>query len=397
MKTNADAVVIGGGVIGTAVAYYLSRKGLDVCSIERKGLADGTSGRCDGRVIVFDQIPGDSCKLAKMSLDMFPTLSDELGFDIKWSREGTILLTENEQEFEVAKRHAARMVEEEKLPYKVLDQKELREREPYVADDIVGALDITCDGSVNPMALTQGFSYGSKKNGATVEAYTSVTGIKLDDSGAVSRVVTDRGEIATKYVVNAAGVWTPVLGSMVGLKLPVKPRQGQILVTERHFGAVRNPVSELGYIMTRLESREYQRVMTPEMEKYGIAFNYEPTEAGTGLIGTSRTFVGYDVRVSKEVLKELAKRATRYFPAIKHVHAIRSYAGLRPHTPDHMPIISDTEIPGFFIATGHEGNGIGMAPITGELMACLITGEKTRINVEAFAWSRFTKQQRFSR
>jgi len=389
MKASADVVVVGGGAIGTSVAYYLSKKGLDVCSIERKGIADGTSGRCDGRVIVYDQVPGDSCRLAKMSLDMFPTLSDELGFDINWSQKGTILFAENEQEFEVARRHAAWMVEEEGLPYKILDKKEVREREPYIADDIIGGIDVTCDGNVNPMAMAQGFSYGAKKLGATVQSYTSVTDIRLDGSGAVSHVLTNRGEIATKNVVNACGVWASALGNMVGLDIPVKPRQGQIIVVERNFGAVRNPVSEFGYIMTRLESSEYQRIMTPEMKKYGIAFGYEPTEAATGLVGTSRTFVGYDVRVSKEVLKELAKRATRFFPALNQVHAIRSYAGLRPHTSDHMPIISDTEIPGYYIATGHEGNGIGMAPITGELIACIVTGDQPPTDPTPFSWSRF--------
>lgn len=389
MKKSADVVVVGGGTIGTAVTYYLAKKGVDVCSLERKGIADGTSGRCDGRVIVYDQVPGDSCRLAKMSLDMFSGLSDELGFDICWSREGTLLLMGNEQEYETAKKHCAAMVAEG-LPYKVLDRHEIHEREPHLADDVVGGLDVSCDGSVNPMALAQGFSYGSKQKGASVEAYTSVVDIKLDTAGSVSHVVTDRGTIATKQVVNAAGIWAPELGTMVGLDVPIKPRQGQLLVAERTYDVIRSPVTEFGYIMTRLESSEYQREMTPQMEKFGIAFAFEPTEAGTSLIGTSRCFVGRDIRTSTEVLRAIAKRAIRFYPALKDISAIRSYAGLRPHTPDHVPIISSTEIPGFFMATGHEGNGIGMAPITGELIANLICGEPTRIDVEPFAWSRLS-------
>lgn len=392
MKKSADVVVVGGGTIGTAVTYYLAKKGFEVCSIERKGIADGTSGRCDGRIIVYDQVPGDSCRLAKMSMDMFPGLSDELGFDISWSRKGTLLVTENEQEFEIAKKHCATMVAEG-LPYKVLDHHEIHDREPYLADDVVGALDVCCDGSVNPMALAQGFSFGAKKHGAIVDAYTSVVDVKLDSSGRVSHVVTDRGTIATKQVINAAGIWAPELGSMVGLDIPIKPRQGQLLVAERTFGVVRNPVSEFGYIMTRLESSEYKREMTPEMEKYGIAFAFEPTEAKTALIGSSRYFAGRDVKTSTEVLREIAKRAIRFYPAMKDINAIRSYAGLRPHTPDHVPIISATEIPGFFVATGHEGNGISMAPITGELITNILCDEPTMIDVEPFAWSRFSGEQ----
>ncbi|MBT4289393.1 MAG: FAD-binding oxidoreductase, partial [Deltaproteobacteria bacterium] len=89
MKNFVEIAVIGGGVIGTAITYYLAKAGFDVCLIERNGIAEGTSGRCDGRVIVYDQVPGESCRLAKMSLDLFPQLPDELGFDIGWSQEGT--------------------------------------------------------------------------------------------------------------------------------------------------------------------------------------------------------------------------------------------------------------------------------------------------------------------
>lgn len=389
MKKSADIVVVGGGTIGTAVTYYLAKKGLDVCSLERKGIADGTSGRCDGRVIVYDQVPGDSCRLAKMSLDMFPSLSDELGFDICWSREGTLLLMEGEQEFEIAKKHCASMVAEG-LPYILLDYNEVHDQEPHLSRDVVGGLDVTCDGSVNPMALAQGFSYGAKKLGATVEAYTTVTGIKLDPKGHVTQVITDRGPIATRQVVNAAGMWAPDLGKMVGLDIPIQPRQGQLLVVERTFPVVRQPVSEFGYIMTRLEKSDYQRTLTPEMEKFGIAFALEPTEAKTSLIGTSRSFVGRDKLTSTKVMRAMAQRATQFYPALKDINVIRSYAGLRPYTPDHSPIISRTEIPGFFIAAGHEGNGIGMAPITGELIANLVCDEATRINAGPFGWSRFS-------
>lgn len=386
---SSDVVVIGGGVVGTAITYYLAKRGREVCNLEQSGIASGTSGRCDGRITISDQVPGDSCRLAKTSLDMFAGLSAELDYDIEWSRHGTLLLMENEQEFESAKRHCARMAAAG-MPLEVIEQNELREREPHIADDVSGALDVTCDGSVNPMALAQGFSHAAQRLGATVDSHAKVIDIGRDRSGAVSHVVTEGGTIATRHIVDAAGMWAPDLGKMVGLDIPIKPRQGQILVVERGSGVVRHPVQEFGYIVTRLESSVYERVMTPEMKEFGIAFAYEPTEAGTGLIGTSRRFVGRDTSVSPAVLRELARRAIRFYPKLRDAHAIRSYAGLRPYTPDHLPIISGTEVPGFYIAAGHEGNGIVMSAVTGEIMACIVCGEATPVDVRPFTWTRFS-------
>jgi glycine/D-amino acid oxidase-like deaminating enzyme len=390
MKKSADVVVIGGGVIGTAVTYYLAQKGLDVCSIEKRGISDGTSSRCEGNVVVYDTLPGHDCKLAKSSLDMFPKLSNELSFDISWTQNGTLLLAESEEEFEIAKRHGRRMVTEEGLPYRAMDKYEIHDDEPLLSGDIVGGLEVGCDGSLNPMALAQGFSYAAKQNGAQVLTYTAVSDIKVDGRGQVGQVVTDRGNIATKCVVNAAGIWAPDIGKMVGLDIPIQPRQGHIIVGERAFPVARRAVSEFGYIMAKLGKSDYKRNVTPQMEQFGVALVLEPTEAQNFIFGSSRRFVGRDVSSNREVLQAIAQRAIRFFPAIRDINAIRSYVGCRPYTSDHAPIISGTEIPGFYIAAGHEGNGIGLAPITGELIANLVCDEATRINADPFGWSRFS-------
>ena len=146
--------------------------------------------------MVYDTLPGEDCKLAKLSLELFPGLSHELGFYISWTQTGTLLLVESEEEFEVAKKHGCRMVDEEGLPYKIMDKKEVHESEPLLAADVVGGLEVGCDGSLNPMALAQGFSYASKSYGADVLSYTSVIDIKTID-GEVAQVVTDQGSIST--------------------------------------------------------------------------------------------------------------------------------------------------------------------------------------------------------
>jgi sarcosine oxidase subunit beta len=125
------------------------------------------------------------------------------------------------------------------------------------------------------------------------------------------------------------------------------------------------------------------------MKKYGVALVFEPTEAQNFLIGSSRRFVGMDTSCHIEVLRAMAQRAIRFFPVIKDIKVIRSYAGLRPFTPDHLPIISETEVPGFYVAAGHEGDGIGLSLITGKLISQMICDEALEIPIEALKLSRF--------
>jgi glycine/D-amino acid oxidase-like deaminating enzyme len=180
------------------------------------------------------------------------------------------------------------------------------------------------------------------------------------------------------------------------LEIPVKPRQGQMLVSERTFPVARRKVMEFGYMMAKFEGGNYARNVTSEMEKFGVALVFEPTEAQNFLIGSSRRFVGADTSCDVRVLRAMAQRAIRFFPAIKDINVIRSYAGLRPYTPDHLPIISKTQVGGFYVAAGHEGDGIGLSLITGKLVTQMICGDPLAINVDPLKLSRFQKEGRAS-
>jgi sarcosine oxidase subunit beta len=289
---------------------------------------------------------------------------------------------------EVAKTFCAQLAAEG-LPVRILDKYEVHEDEPYLAPDIVGGMETDCDGSLNPMALAYGLVHGAKKMGAGVLTHSAVTDIRLDADGCIERVVTAKEEIVTKRVVNAAGVWAPEIGKLVGLDIPIRPRQGQILVAERTFPIARRKVMEFGYMMAKFENSHYTRNVTPEMEKYGVALVFEPTETKNFLIGSSRRFVDMDTSCHIGVLRAMAQRAIRFFPVIKNIKIIRSYAGVRPFTPDHLPIISETEVPGFYVAAGHEGDGIGLSLITGKLISQMICGEQPAVTTEPLKLSRF--------
>jgi len=385
---TANVVVIGGGVAGAAITYFLTRKNVEVILVEKGAIASGTSGRCEGDVLICDKEPGFDSRLGKLSQDLFPQIAQELDYDIGWTQKGSLLAIENEEEMEVAKTFCARLAAEG-LPVRILDRHEVREVEPHLAEDIVGGMETDGDGSLYPMGLVYGLVSDAKKRGAQILTHNAVLDIKRDRNGGIARVITQQEEIITPQVVNAAGIWAPFIGKMVGLDIPIRPRQGQMLVSERTFPVGPRKVMEFGYMMAKFEGGSYTRKVTPEMEKFGVALVFEPTEAQNFLIGSSRRFVGEDTSCDVEVLRAMAQRAIRFFPVIKDINIIRSYAGLRPYTPDHLPIVSETEVPGFYVAAGHEGDGIGLSLITGKLVTQMICGEPLEINVDPLRLGRF--------
>jgi len=386
----ADVVVIGGGVVGAAITYFLTRNNVQVILVERGAIASGTSGRCEGDVLVCDKGPGFDTRLNKLSQDLFPQIAQELNYDIGWTQKGSLLAVENEEEMEVAKTFCARLAVEG-LPVRILDRYEVREVEPHLAKDIVGGMETDSDGSLYPMGLAYGLVSDAKRRGAQIMSHNAVLDIKRDVNGRIARVITQREDIVAPRVVNAAGIWAPVIGEMVGLDIPIRPRQGQMLVSERTFPVARRKVMEFGYMMAKFEDGNYTRNVTPEMEQFGVALVFEPTEAQNFLIGSSRRFVGEDTSCNVSVLRAMAQRAIRFFPAIKDINIIRSYAGLRPYTPDHLPIVSETEVEGFYVAAGHEGDGIGLSLITGKMISQMICGEPLSISGDPLRLSRFQK------
>lgn len=386
---NYDTVVIGGGVIGTSVAYYLSKKGAKVALVEKEDIASGTSGRCDGNVLIADKQPGLDTKMTYNSQLLFKELFKEISYNFDYTQRGSIYIIESEEELSVAEEFVKKQVEDG-YPMRMMDKSEIHDDEPYLAEDIIGGVEINCDLSLNPMAFAFGLSLEAKRNGAVVFDYTSVTGIRLDKKGIVEAVETDKGVLTAKDVVNCAGVWAPYIGKMVGLDIPIKPRQGQLLVSEKTFPVGKRKIMEFGYMMAKFGDKNYKRNVRPELENLGIAFVFEPTLSNNFLIGSSRAFVGFDTNVSVKVMQGLAERAIRFFPVMKDIHVIRAYAGLRPYVEDHMPIISKVdEVPGFYIAAGHEGDGIGLSPLTGKLISQMITGEETILPIDTLSINRF--------
>ena len=179
---------------------------------------------------------------------------------------------------------------------------------------------------------------------------------------------------------------------MGDVDIPIIPRKGVILITEATFPIVKQKVQEFGYMATKFGDTSYTRYLDPEVERCNVSFIIEQTPDRNLMIGSSRSFSGYDTVSDIETIRAIARRAVQMMPVLKEINCLRTYAGVRPYVDDHLPILSDVpEVPGFYIAAGHEGDGISLSAITGKMMAQYLFGEKTEIDIGKMHLSRFSK------
>ncbi len=383
---SADVVVIGGGIIGAAIAYYAAKAGIDVLVIERGEIAGGTSSRCDGNILAIDKDPGFDSQMSLKSQELVAELARKLDEEFEYRAPGSILVCENDDEMAAAERWVERQ-RAAGLPFRMLDQQELQSEWPYLAKDLPGGLECATDSTVNPVLMTYSLARTARRLGARFLTHTEVTGIRLDASRCVAGVDTANGFIRAEHVINAAGVWAPQIGAMVGIEIPIQPRKGHLLVSARTENIGKRKVMEFGYLMSKFGG---SRQVDEETDKHGVALVFEPTASQNFLVGSSREFVGYDISINPHVIRLIAKRAIRFFPAMRDIPMLRSYAGLRPWTPDHLPIVSAVEeLPGFYIAAGHEGDGISLSAVTGKLISEMLQGLETCIPTESLRFSRF--------
>jgi sarcosine oxidase subunit beta len=227
--------------------------------------------------------------------------------------------------------------------------------------------------------------------GLDVYTYCDITSITLNPStNAVETIETNLGTIKTKKIVNCGGPWAPDIGKLVGIDIPIEPRKGMNLVSEKTEKICNHKILEYGYMMSKFDSINFKRNVSDLVEQFNVAFNIEYTRACNLLVGGYRGFRGFDIRSEIEAMKAISERAMRFFPCIKDVNCIRSYAGVRPFVKDHLPIVSDVDsVPGYYIAAGHEGDGICFSPITGKLMAQIVVEEPTDFDISRLDFARF--------
>ncbi|HDV8366629.1 NAD(P)/FAD-dependent oxidoreductase [Bacillus cereus group sp. MYBK5-1] len=385
---HCDVLIIGGGIIGCSIAYYTSKYGRDVTIIEKGEFVSGTSSRCDGNILAIDKDPGFDSQMSLVSQKLVTDLSEELEHSFEYRAPGSILVCESDEEMEAAQQWVNRQ-KKAGLPFRMLDRQDIREESTFFADDLLGGLECATDSTVNPYLLAFSLLSEAQKFGAKAFKQTEVKSMKIETNGSFV-VETTNGTFTAKQVVNAAGVWAPKIGQMLNVNIPIEPRKGHIIVASRQQHVGCRKVMEFGYLISKFGGKRKVDALT---EKYGVALVFEPTESQNFLIGSSREFVGFHTRINNEVIKCIANRAIRFYPKMADMMVIRSYAGLRPWTEDHLPIISRVEhIPNYFIAAGHEGDGISLAAVTGKVIEELLNEKETIIPIEPLRLSRFTER-----
>lgn len=386
---NFDVVVVGAGAIGTSVAYHLTKKGMKVALVERGDIASGTSSHCDAVALICDKSPGIDTDMGYASIERFKELQEELSYDFEFKQRGCLYVCETDQEMEVAADYV-RQQSGDGYDMRMLDRQEIFDIEPYLARDLIGGFWSDPDASMSPYKLCFAYVEEGKRLGLTVLDHHIVQGVKLDEKGAIAGLETDRGDILTDTIINCCGPWAPTLGKMVGIDIPIKPRKGIVMISEKSFHVMNQKVQEFGYMMSKFEDIDFTRNVSKRVEENNVAMVIEPTDANNFLLGGNREFRGYDIRSEIEVMQAVAERGIRFFPIIKEINCIRTYSGVRPYVVDHLPIVSEVdEVPGFYIAAGHEGDGISLSAITGKMVAQMLSGEETDFNMDKLKFSRY--------
>ncbi|MER7687545.1 FAD-binding oxidoreductase [Streptomyces sp. NPDC097610] len=378
-RLTCDVVIVGAGMVGAACALYTARAGLDVVLVDRGPVAGGTTGAGEGNLLVSDKEPGPELDLALLSARLWADLAEELGEAFEYEAKGGVVVAATPEGLTALETFAAgqRAAGVEAVP---VPADQLRSLEPHLAPGLAGAVHYPQDTQVMPALAA---AHLVRASGARLLTGRTVTEVLRTADGAVRGVRTDRGDLHTPVVVNAAGTWGAEVAALAGVFLPVLPRRGFVLVTEPLPRRVRHKVYAADYVAD----------VASDSPALGTSPVVEGTAAGPVLIGASRERVGFDRSFSLPAVRALAAGATRLFPFLADVRALRTYLGFRPYMPDHLPAIGpDPRVPGLFHACGHEGAGIGLATGTGRLIAQAVAGGTPDLDLTPLRPDRFPKE-----
>ncbi|MFP3986804.1 FAD-binding oxidoreductase [Streptomyces sp. E11-3] len=380
-RLSCDAVVVGAGMVGAACALYAARAGLDVALVDRGPVAGGTTGAGEGNLLVSDKGRGPELELALLSGRLWAELAAEpgLGAAVEYEAKGGVVVAATPEglaaleSFAVGQRAAG-------VTAMPVAGGQLADLEPHIAPGLAGGVHYPQDAQVMPSLAAAHLVRLARAAGASLHTGTAVTEVLRTAGGAVRGVRTDRGDIHSPVVVNAAGTWGSELAALAGVNLPVLPRRGFVLVTE--------PLPRM--VHHKVYAADYVADVASDSAALQTSPVVEGTAAGPVLIGASRERVGFDRSFSLPVVRALAAGATRLFPFLAQVRAMRSYVGFRPYLPDHLPAIGpDPRAPGLFHACGHEGAGIGLATGTGHLIAQVLAEKTPDLDLAPFRPDRF--------
>ncbi|WP_051288286.1 NAD(P)/FAD-dependent oxidoreductase [Photobacterium halotolerans] len=397
-----DVVICGGGVIGGAVAFALSRnRDLNIALVDFKKPGNASRASAGGLwamgestglgcgVILFKTLskqlrqgadvsdasamkphimPKPFFDLAMMSNAMYPALNQELlekhGVDMKFEKTGLKFVLFDQYD-RIYAEHIAAAVPDRQQHIRWLDKATLLAEEPNIAPDAIGAMEFDTDHQINPYRLNDAYVEAARQNGVDLYLNTSITAIERQGHR-VTGVQTSRGKLSAGMVINAAGAWAEQINLWAtGMQMPVFPVKGQVLVSERLPKILNSCITTSDCYIAQKDNGEI-------------------------LIGSTTEECGYDTRTDLNQLKSLARGAMKTIPQLRDMNIKRCWAGLRPGSPDELPILGPVPgIAGYLTACGHFRTGMLTSAITGKLLNELVRGEPTSVDISPFLYQRF--------
>jgi glycine oxidase len=351
---NYDAIIIGAGIIGLSLAVELSKEGLKVLVVEKGEPGREASWAAGGMLADFPlELPEALRELATASAAMYPEFVDELqdesGLKIDLRSQGTLLFHDQPLHATTTGSHG--------LPALLADlEPKLKPVEPASYP----ALYLN-ERSVDPRHLSSAAIAAIHHRGIDLSSGNEVLAVDLKD-GKACGIRTKKTQFSTSLVVNCAGAWA---SQVEPIRFPTRPVKGQMLCVI-------------------MPEKELIRHVIRTSDVYLI-----PRTDGRMLVGATVEDVGFDKRTVPETMQKLNRAAIDLVPDLAEARFLEAWAGLRPGTPDRLPILGATAIEGYFVATGHFRDGILLAPITAKIMAQIITGNKPSIDVSKFSATRF--------
>lgn len=380
-----DVVIIGGGIVGSSIAYHLTEQGgTRVLVLERESSqGKGSTGKSMGGVRAQFSIP-INIQMSLYSIPFYASFEERLGHPCGYRPQGYLFLANSEKHMAYLRANYERQVALGLKAVRLVSKDEVAGIYPQLrSDDIVGGSFCSTDGFVDPYSAMMGFMACAADRGAQLWRNAEVTGIALDARG-VCAVDTSRGQVATRTVVNAAGAWAAQIGKMAGIDLPVEPLRRMLVPTE--------PFDQFPHTAPMIIDMSTGFHFRPEGRGFLLAWN-DPAETP-----------GFNTNFDDGFIEKILVHAADRVPIFETlaVNPKRAWAGLYEMTPDHHPILGPAPgVPGFFLANGFSGHGVMHAPATGKILSDLILQGRTDLvdanllNLQRYAEGRAIEETAF--
>ncbi|MDQ0611476.1 glycine/D-amino acid oxidase-like deaminating enzyme [Variovorax sp. W1I1] len=358
---NADVIVIGAGIVGAACAHALAQAGRNVLVLDAR--IGGATGAGMGHLVVMDDNPAELA-LSRDSTARWCALAPHMPEDCAYSACGTLWIAANEEEMAEAERKQQRL-RADGVESRLLDATALARAEPALRKGLAGALEVPGDGILYaPNAARWLLAQGG--NAIRIE-HAKVDAI--EDDGTLR--LADGTRRSAPQIVLANGIEATTLCP----ELPIRPKKGHLLITDRYPGTVHHQLVELGYVTSAHHS-----------DGDSVAFNVQPRPTGQLLVGSSRQFDTTDPAVEAPMLARMLQRTLDYLPGLGNLNAVRSWTGMRAASPDGLPLLGKHPWrEKLWLAVGHEGLGVTTAPGSAHLLGALMTGAAPEFDAAPYA------------